>query len=286
MGAMIALLLILSSLAACAGETLTDVKNDPSALADHPAVITYAAELEHYADVIKDEDGVMLASYSYTVPVLQAVREDGTEITDPLTPAETQALAVTAAFNDRFTEWTAEEDAQKLADDARTDRTYREASSLPWEEINAYTADLSCTVYQTDTLVSVSAWYSSYTGGAHPNTVLAAWNFDLTSGAFFKPETLAADSQEFSAMVQGEIILQARERAAETAFWDSYEQIAGDWCSYAVSFHETGMTVGYSPYEMACYAAGPQEFTLDYECLRPYLSGHGMELLGLSEEAA
>ena len=45
------------------------------------------------------------------------------------------------------------------------------------------------------------------------------------------------------------------------------------------------MTVGFSPYELACYAAGPQVFHLTYEQLLPRLSPHGRALLGLETEA-
>ena len=127
----------------------------------------------------------------------------------------------------------------------------------------------------------------SYTGGAHPNQVLLGWNFDLTTGELFSPEALAADGQEISDLVAEEIIRQAEARAAENSmesenfFWENYREVAADWGNYALSFDETGMTVGYSPYEMACYAAGPQVFTLTYEQLLPGLSDHGLEVLGL-----
>ena len=45
-------------------------------------------------------------------------------------------------------------------------------------------------------------------GGAHPNTVLLAWNFDLMTGQFFAPEILAADGQIFLDAVRDEIIRQ------------------------------------------------------------------------------
>ena len=41
------------------------------------------------------------------------------------------------------------------------------------------------------------------------------------------------------------------------------------------------MTVVFSPYELAPYAAGPQEFFLSYDWLKPHLGPHGLELLGL-----
>ena len=51
--------------------------------------------------------------------------------------------------------------------------------------------------------------------------------------------------------------------------------------SYAVSFDEKGMTVVFSPYELACYAAGPQVFHLSLDFLEPYLSDYGRALLGI-----
>ena len=70
--------------------------------------------------------------------------------------------------------------------------------------------------------------------------------------------------------------------AAEEMFWNNYEEIVAGWSSYAVSFDETGMTVAFSPYELAAYAAGPQIFQLSYEWISPYLSVHGREILGLT----
>ena len=48
------------------------------------------------------------------------------------------------------------------------------------------------------------------------------------------------------------------------------------------------MTVTFSPYELAAYAAGPQIFRLTYDQLAPHLGEHGRTLLGLGsgEEAA
>lgn len=61
----------------------------------------------------------------------------------------------------------------------------------------------------------------------------------------------------------------------EEYFWADYTDILRDWVNYAVSFDETGMTVAFSPYELACYAAGEQVFHLPYDQILPYLSEHG-----------
>ena len=50
-----------------------------------------------------------------------------------------------------------------------------------------------------------------------------------------------------------------------------------------MNFDEEGMTVTFAPYEIACYAAGTQEFRLDRDFLGQYLSAEGLRLLGYEE---
>ena len=66
-------------------------------------------------------------------------------------------------------------------------------------------------------------------------------------------------------------------------FWEDYEDIIADWSSYAVSFDEAGMTVAFSPYELAAYAAAAQVFTLSYLELAPHLNQRGQQVLVLTE---
>ena len=88
--------------------------------------------------------------------------------------------------------------------------------------------------------------------------------------------------------VRAELLRQSQETAAdndmapEEYFWSNYEEILAGWSSYAVSFDETGMTVGFSPFERAAYAAGPQIYHLPYETFAGYLSIHGLAMLGLA----
>ena len=137
--------------------------------------------------------------------------------------------------------------------------------------------------------VSVSAEYHNYSGGAHGNIILLSWNFDLDSGTFFDAATLDDDAGFHAAVVQA-LKRQARDRAQENGlsptdfFWGDYEEILENWTSYAVSFDAEGMTVAFSPYELACYAAGEQVFHLTYEELLPHMGPHGRALLGLEEE--
>lgn len=279
MGTMIALLLVLSSLVGCAGETLTNVKN---ALPDPPAeTIVFSVELEPYEETVRDEDGAALAECSYALPVLTVRLEDGSVLETAVSAEQERALAAAETFNARFAQW--KTNPTTLAETAKEDRAFRNESGL---EPVAYTDDLSCTVYQTESLISVSGVYYTYTGGAHPNSILMSWNFDLDGGVFFDPSLLEADGG-LKETVTEELTRQAEETALENGlapeefFWADYGDILADWSSYAVSFDESGMTVAFSPYELACYAAGPQVFHLTYETLLPHLGQHGRALLGL-----
>lgn len=290
---LIALLLAISLLPACSVSPVADTE-----LAPEPAyyaqtefsareVIEYTVSIDICEDEARADDGTPLASYQFHLPVLTALRGDGTAVTEPQTEMEEQAAAVVKAFNDKFSKWAEAEEFRDLTAGAEEELLWRRAEGLDWS--GGYTLELNCSVYQTEHLISVSGEYYSNTGGAHPNTYLLGWNFDLDSGVFFSPETLADDAG-FQQAVSEELCRQAQEKAKahdiEPAafFWQDYEHILTDWSSYAVSFDEAGMTVEFSPYELACYAAGPQEFHLTYDWLLPHLSEHGRMVLGLETE--
>lgn len=280
MSTMIALFLVFAALVGCVGETGVNVKNAPP-----PSAVTFAVETEKYEETVRDEDGAELAVCSYELPELRVLREDGTVLETAGTEDQARALAIAGTFNARFDQW--KTNPGTLAKSAREDRAFRNKSGL---ESVVYTDDLSCTVYQTETMISVSGGYSTYTGGAHPNSILMSWNFDLETGEFFEPELLD-ESGELREYVHQVLLGKAREAAAEKGaaaadlYWEDYEDILADWSSYAVSFDGEGMTVGFSPYELAAYAAGPQVFHLTYEQLLPHLGPHGRALLGLEEES-
>ena len=286
-----ALLLALCLLTGCTAAPAVDlgvVQGTPPPAAAPPAEEScyYTVDTVTWEDSAQDSDGTVLAKYRFCLPELTARRADGTAIQEAETEVESAALAAADVFNSQFAAWTGGEEFRELTEMARWERAWREEEQLEW--VSEFFTELDCHVYQTERMVSVAGTYYSYTGGAHPNTVLMAWNFDLESGEFFTPELLAEESGTFSLMVQEEIVRKIHAAAkdegmaAEEMFWNNYEEIVAGWSSYAVSFDETGMTVAFSPYELAAYAAGPQIFQLSYEWISPYLSVHGREILGLT----
>ena len=282
MSTMIALFLVFAALVGCAGETSVNVKNAPP---PPPPAVAFLAETERYEETVRDEDGTELAVCSYDLPVLRVTAKDGTPVETPATEEQSRALAAAETFNARFDQW--KSNPKTLAESAKEDRAFRNESGL---ESVAYTDDLRCAVYQTERLISVSGTYSTYTGGAHPNHILMSWNFDLETGEFFEPEILdeGGDLREY---VHQALMKEALETAAgadmapRDLYWEDYADTLLEWLSYAVSFDAEGMTVGFSPYELAAYAAGPQVFHLGYDQLLPHLGQHGRALLGLEEAA-
>ena len=296
------ILMLLLCLTACSAAP--EEKREPEPPADPPAeaappaenkqplpkteaeVLRWEVELLLMEDVWEAEDGTPLLTCSVQVPQMAVLREDGTAVTEDetdLTALEEWALSVADAFNQRFYDWTVKEHYDKLAETAREDLNWFREEGLDW--YGSYACDMTCSVYQTEQLVSISGLYYTYTGGAHPNTSWLSWNFDLTEGTFIGPELLA-DGAELQSAVAAEILRQARTPgeggcAPADEYWEDHEALIADWPNYAVSFDGEGMTVVFSPYELAPYAAGPQEFSLSYDWLRPHLGPHGLELLGL-----
>lgn len=274
----------------------TELPPPPAASQEEPAppeppeeIILYTVASTTQEETLLAEDGTKLLTSRFQLPVLTAHRQDGTVITEAKTEKETAALAAVETFNRKFTDWTTAEELQDMANIAAQDYAWKKAEQLDWLE--GYSMELSCTAYQTQNMISVSGMYYSYTGGAHPNGVYLGWNFDLENGAFFGPEVLG-DGTALQDAVTEELIRQCGTRVEEESkegmswemYWPDYETILADWASYAVTFDETGMTITFSPYELAAYAAGPQFFEISYDFLKPYLSLQGLSLLGLAEQ--
>ena len=285
-------LLALSALmlTACSAPPVLEIQSaplPPAAMVEPAAEpVRYTVELETWEQSSQAEDGTPLVTCTYTLPVLTAVRADGTAA-DGAGDGERQALAVAEAFNREFTAWRSGEDFDELTREAQADLDWRRTEDVPWT--TGYVLDLDCQIYQTDELISVAGThYNFLDGAAHPNIWRMSWNFDLEDGAFFAPDFLA-ESSELQTAVTEEIIRQANEPLEDGTvpaefYWEDYRDIAANWSTAAVTFDGAGMTVIFSPYELAAYGFGEQIFHISYDFLRPYLSDHGRELLGLAEE--
>ena len=281
-------LCLAAALAGCGITTLpTPEDPEPPAAAD-PEEITYEVTTDPHEETVHAEDGTLLMTVSFQLPHLQAYA-DGTLIETPATPAQEEAMARVNTFNENFNQWWESGDTAQSMEDAKS--LYQ---SFPDAFSNtSYFEEFTYTAYRTGSLISIAADYYSYLGGAHPNTVYFSWNFDLDSGIFLAIPELAEDPQAFTLAVADMIEVQAVERfqsdpnyaglSLSDIYWENYREVMEKWASdYAVSFDAEGMTIIFSAYELASYAAGPQEFHFSYEQLASYWSESGRAVLGLN----
>ena len=262
----------------------------PPAVADTED-ITYEVTTDPYEQDILAEDGTKLMHISFQLPHLQAY-VNGQPIETPATPAQEAAVSRMNTFNESFDQWRESESVEESIAD--TKMMYQEDPELfTGDSMAPLSEELTYTCYRTGSLISIAADYYSYLGGAHPNTVYFSWNFDLDSGIFLAIPELAEDPQAFTLAVADMIEVQAVERfqsdpnyadlSLSDIYWENYREVMEKWASdYAVSFDAEGVTIIFSAYELASYAAGPQEFHFSYEQLASYWSESGRAVLGLN----
>lgn len=275
-------LCLLAALSGCGGQTAQTAPEAGTPLVPLTSAeeITYEVVAAPYEQTVTATDGTELMRVSFQLPHLRALA-DGVPIETPETAVQQEAMERVERFNGNFDQW---RDSEGTAQSIASAKAHYEADPEWFGEL-AYTEELTHAVYRTDALISVSGLYYSFSGGAHPNTWLLGWNFDLETGAFFGPELLAEGTDLMEAVTE-ELLRQAQ-TPDETGwvpaegYWEGYEAILANWPSCAVTFDEAGMRVEFSAYELAPYAAGAQSFHVSYELLREHLSEAGRTLLGL-----
>ncbi len=134
-----------------------------------------------------------------------------------------------------------------------------------------YTLD---TVTRLDSSVfSMTTYYSSYTGGAHPNNTQAAFNFDVEDGMRLSlGEVLLPEGQ---LMLQSMILDRLQAKASDFGLFDEYESLIEERFQPSALatqidnwyFSNTGLVIFFNPYDILPYAAGVVKIEFSYEDL-------------------
>lgn len=223
---------------------------------------------------IQAEDGTVLAVYNYQIVQLALGNADA------VSPADAEAAERNIeAFNSRMRAAVDEmaEQGEAMAADAA--EVYGEYGFLAAEyEDDAETSAVFC-----GEILSVCLRRGSYTGGAHPNRYTESLLFDLGAGQFTDPIQLADNPAAFLSGAAELLLEKAEDHPAYDSFWQDYTDLIARWNEGAVLFDGEGMTVVYSPYEIAPYGMGAVELRLDWEELAPLLGPDGMARLGRAE---
>lgn len=277
------LALLLLPLTACALRAVQPEPAPEPAPLGLPDNITCEIEIVTESDISRADDGSILAAYTYRLPVMSLYRRNGEPVTEEnaADSRESEAVAMMRTFNRAFTEWKAEADFPALETLAQYDYDVKKQDKASWD--NHYEQGLDSEAYRTNHFVSVAGRFHYYAGGAHPNTVMLGWNYDMDKGEFFYAGQLFQSTEA----VTNELMRMSRERAAEwnmspeEFYWEDYADIINAWSekSAVVTFDEYYMNVSYSPYDIAAYAAGEQIFSIPRTWLKPYLNQYGLRLL-------
>lgn len=108
----------------------------------------------------------------------------------------------------------------------------------------------------------------SYVGGAHPNSYLSIYNFDLEDGSILRWEDVVTDLEAVKALA-ADAFREARQLPKDTDlteagyFWGEPFALPQNF-----ELQEEGIFFWYNPYEAASYAEGPTDFIITYDKLK------------------
>lgn len=124
-----------------------------------------------------------------------------------------------------------------------------------------------------ESIVSLVAVSSLYSGGAHPNAVQTAFNLDIENRKLLRLEDVIAeeDAQDLTQMVI-DGVREKFEDLSDYALYDDYQQTIELSLTYGTMtpywyFNEKGLVVFFNQYELGPYAAGIIKVELPYEAL-------------------
>ena len=256
-----------------------DSEKKADALPQEWSIRLEQVDKENYA-----EDDRLLAKGSYQV--FQLEPEDGGDTLS----ATTQTAD---SINRYFEQWRRSQ-LQFLADVtemARTSYAGANGADPRWEQTGYVYSDTVTTDYWVGPrLLCVSMYYSSYSGGAHPNSWRLAVSFDLNNGQDLQMADLTDDVDGMRAAVAENLLYQVKKsdvwaQDGEEGFFEDYQDTIQTWMDQCLIFVDSGVTVAFSPYTIAPYAAGEQSFQVPYSLLKPYFNERALRLLGLDQAA-
>jgi len=234
---------------------------EPPEVPDPP----YSFVTETTADKYSDDEGNLIASYSYSI-IRMKLAEGADE--------EAQAMAKT--FNEEMDALLSRclESGEELGDWAIYDPNvgegnyYTDEVEVGWEQVGDY----------------LSIGYNGYywSGGAHPFGNCYSYLFDLERGVYIDPVEVADDPELFRSTVT-DLLLDEMDSNPDYAggFFEDYAATTAQWNQYCVLLGEAEMTVIFAPYVLGPYAMGEVEISIPYDEIRDVLGEGGVERLGI-----
>ena len=145
---------------------------------------------------------------------------------------------------------------------------------------SAYLCNISHAPMRIDqTVLSLFGKHVTYSGGAHPNHICCAANYDMLTGDVLTLGSILTGADAKDTICQL-VTAQLEKMAEEYYLWPSYPQTVAQRFSTEESYDEnwyfsnTGLCFFFSPYEIAAYASGVIVAEIPYS-----------QLLGLIDDA-
>lgn len=128
-------------------------------------------------------------------------------------------------------------------------------------------------LYNQRGLLSLRLWVSYYMkGAAHPGTYATTFTFDRQAGALLALDDLFLPGADFLSALAP--FCQAEIAARDAAFWP--DGAAADPANYRNwNLRGDGLLITFDEYQVAPYAAGPQEVLVPYSKIQPLIDLSG-----------
>ena len=136
-----------------------------------------------------------------------------------------------------------------------------EESALVWEA----TFDTEVT-YQSSSIISIAVNSYLNTGGAHGNTNITFYNFDITTAKVIEMKNLITDVDAFTKIANEYFLMETNNQDVEYFFGEEFHLPDN------LGFNEEGVILFYNVYEIASYATGITEFTIPFDEISSYLN--------------
>ncbi len=127
--------------------------------------------------------------------------------------------------------------------------------------------------FANDNVISISFSESTFSGGAHPNHNSFTINYDLKNNKEIKLAELFKPNSNYLKTISDYCIQSLKVKLEEMSDDDQIKEGAGALVKNFKSWNITqkGILINFDPYQVAAYAAGPQEVLIPYGKLKSVL---------------
>ena len=127
--------------------------------------------------------------------------------------------------------------------------------------------------YNQNDLLSLVFLEYQFAGGAHGSTIQSGYTFDLTTGKQISLADQFLPGVDYVSVISKEVKRQIDERGLTEAPFEPFQKIRPDQNYYLTN---QGLVVFFQQYEIMPYAAGIQEFTIEYQDLQGMLKNQAL----------